>query len=378
MAVTLPLVLVLIDYYLDKQYNFKSLINKIPYLIISLIFGIIAIIAQKEGKAIGEITTTNLFQNILVAFHGIWFYIYKMFIPIHLSAFYPYPDIKNHGIPLMFYIAPLIVITISIIIFYYSKYNKLFLFGFLFFIINIIQVSQIIPVGSAIAADRYFYLSSIGLFFILAFFFNKIYNINKSIFVFLTIIITLILSVITYQRTKIWQNSLALWESVLSEYPEYPGAAVAYNNCGMAYRRLNNMDKAFYYVEKALSLDSTYALAYKNYGGLFGKTGDYEKALYYLLKAQKYDTTDAGTYNNLGNVYAIKQDYSLAKYYFHKAISIDPKDDGSWQNLATVYLNLNNYDSAIICYNKALEINPDNIEIRNYVNKLSTSHNIKR
>ncbi|OFX67147.1 MAG: hypothetical protein A2X12_07885 [Bacteroidetes bacterium GWE2_29_8] len=363
MAVTFPVIMILIDLYKDKHFKIKSLLNKIPFLLASLLFGIVAIFAQKSGEAMGKITTENFFQNILIAAHGVWFYIYKMLSPFSLSAFYPYPNIANTGMPLKFWLSPVIVlIIIAIVIYLYKKKNTIVAFGFLFYVINIAQVSQILPVGSAIAADRYFYISSFGLFFIIALYMDKYFKEHKGIIISITAVIVLYFSIIAKERVAIWQTSLLLWENVLEKYPDYPGAAVAYNNCGMAYRRMEQYDKAFANLEIALKLDPTYGLAHKNIGGLYGKLGDYDKSEKHLLKAVKYTPKDAGAYNNLGNVYAIKGNYDAAVKNFLKALELNPRDEGSINNLGNLYAQKKDYDEAIKYYLMSINLNKDYAE----------------
>ncbi|MDP4267514.1 MAG: glycosyltransferase family 39 protein, partial [Bacteroidota bacterium] len=155
MAVVLPLLLFLIDYLHNRKADFRMFAEKIPFLLISLVMGIVTIYAQKSGNAIGEVTTTSFWQNLLIASHGILFYIYKMLLPYNLSAFYPYPNQVSGTLPFKFLIAPVFVFAIFGLIFWSKKYTKIIIFGFLFYLLNILQVLQILPVGNAIAAERY-------------------------------------------------------------------------------------------------------------------------------------------------------------------------------------------------------------------------------
>src|SRR5258708_4836110 len=91
MAVSLPLVLLLIDYYVKRKFNMRVVLEKIPFLIIGIIFGIYATKVQAAGGATQGIITFPFFNKILHACYGFTVYIVKMFVPIRLSAFYPYP-----------------------------------------------------------------------------------------------------------------------------------------------------------------------------------------------------------------------------------------------------------------------------------------------
>src|SRR6266571_3392951 len=90
-AVTLPLVLLLIDYYFKRTFTKKIFIEKIPFFLLSIGFGVIAILAQKSEGAIQTMTTYPFYDRLLIASYGIVTYLFKIFVPQQLSAFYPYP-----------------------------------------------------------------------------------------------------------------------------------------------------------------------------------------------------------------------------------------------------------------------------------------------
>ena len=365
MAVTLPLILLLWDVWKRKKLRWdrNELIEKLPFFVIALIFGIIALSAQESTNAIGQVTTTNFYQQILIAGRGVWFYIYKMILPVHLSAFYPYPILNGSLLPTPYLLSPVIVLALIYGLYQaWRKNNWLVVFGLSFYLINIAQVLQLLPVGSAVAADRYFYLSSVGLFYIMGMWCETLRAKQPELAIGLVVVLGCVLALIAQNRTAVWQNSLRLWQSVLQEYPDYPGASVAYNNIGMIYRRLNQLDLAHQNVQKALALDPQYGLAYKNLGGLYGKTGDLKNAEKYLLLAARYSPKDEGIFNNLGIVYAMtgKKEQALAE--FNKALTLNPLDAEAHSNIGSLHLEQGRLQEAIPWLEKSLELNNEAIE----------------
>ena len=85
MAVTLPLLLLLIDYYLKRKPNKTLLLDKIPYFFLSIIFGIIAIFGVGIRPKVGF----SLFGALSAASYATVFYLGKLFLPIKLSCLYP-------------------------------------------------------------------------------------------------------------------------------------------------------------------------------------------------------------------------------------------------------------------------------------------------
>src|ERR1019366_3997331 len=218
MAVVLPLILLLIDFYEGRKLDKYSIFEKVPFFIFALFFGVIASRIQSQGAAIANLDTFTWLQRFEFASYGMVNYIYNLFVPINLSCFYPYPDPKNNYLSFIFYISPFIVLGLSAFVLWSIRKNKILVFGFLFFCVTIALVLQFITVGKVIMADRYSYLSYIGLLFPIAMGYewlqhqeNKKYISLKKIAKLLIVLCVAICLVLTYQRIKVWKNSDILW-----------------------------------------------------------------------------------------------------------------------------------------------------------------------
>ena len=130
-AVTLPVILVVIDYFSHKKFNYKTIVNKIPLFVISLVWGIITTIKNKGSIASSE--AFSLLERTLFAFYGIVNYLYKLIVPVNLSCFYPYPNLIDGRLPIIFYIAPFIVLFLAFLVYKSVKHTKTVVFGALFF-----------------------------------------------------------------------------------------------------------------------------------------------------------------------------------------------------------------------------------------------------
>ncbi len=326
MAVVFPLILVIIDYINGKKINIKTLLNKIPFFIVALIFGIIAIKAQATDKGIFDTSSFSFFDKILLPIYGLLFYLVKMIYPINLSIIYPYPVKTSSILPIEYFISPVILIILIGLIIYSLKYSRKIAFGSLFFFFCILPVLQIIPVGISIASDRYFYLSSIGLFFLIGIGLNYLIE-NKGkeqpilkylSFIFL-VFSTIVFINLTRQRTMVWKNTLTLWQDVIRFDPKIDKP---YFNIGLQLDRNGNIDSAIVYYKKAIICNPKNVKALNNLGNRMYDKRLYDSAFFYYNNLVKVDSLYYPVYHNLGNIYSLRGNIDKAIEYYNKALTL--------------------------------------------------------
>jgi len=307
MTVTLPIILFAIDYFLGRKFTVKVILEKSPFLLLSFIFGYIAIEAQKSANAIADISNYNFFDRLLFTCYGLITYLWKIVAPVNLSCFYDYPVKLNGMYPLIFYIAPVIVLLLALLIYKSIRSGKDVLFGAGFFFITIVLVLQLLPVGGAIIADRYTYLPYIGIFFILARWINNLLENQSQKAKSLKVpVITGVLlfsafcCYLTVQRCKIWNNSLVLWNDVIEKSDASPKA---YNGRGDAYNIEKQYDKAIADFNRAIQLKYDYAEALYNRGLAYYYKGKYDEAIKDYTSAIQYNPTLAVAYFNRAGTY---------------------------------------------------------------------------
>lgn len=208
MAITLPFILILIDYF-----KYKITIQKVKiysaYFIISISFAILAVyIHYPENYIITSFTNTI---NILNAHFNTIFYIYKFIVPTNLYCMYP--DFYNQFTmpPAYIMYSPTILYLMILFVFLSLKKTKYIFFGFMFFFITILPVSGIMKVGFAPVADRYTYLPYIGLSYVVAetllLLYKSFNNFFKILLIVSGITIFVTLSYLSYNRTLDWKNN---------------------------------------------------------------------------------------------------------------------------------------------------------------------------
>ena len=351
MAVVLPFAMFLIDYYQGRKVTTKVIVEKIPFFIISLLFGLLAINIQSKG-AIASYDTFTLFQRICFGFFGFFTYIWKMFLPVNLSSFYPYPIAGSQiAFPVSFYIpvfcGMILFILIGILSFLKPEKMKLFTFGTGFYFVTIVFVLQFLSVGQVIMADRYSYIPYIGLLFPIGMLLNDFTERKptiKSRVIIIIVAIAFIFSYMTHERTRVWKNTETLWTDVIDQYPYPPWTIeIAYVGRGKYYAaEINDIDKALFDFNTLLLMKTKNPTVYNNLGNIYG------------VKGQEFEKT--------GDSVKAKEIYNKSIEYFAKSMSLDSNSENTYMNRATAYIYMKKYDLAAADFNRALQFDPQNID----------------
>ena len=378
-ATSLAVTIILADYiYKRKLLSLRVIAEKIPFLILALIFGLIAIEAQKQGNALQVVNGNPLSQQIPVAFYGFTMYLLKLFMPLNLSAVYPYPDIIHHTVPAFFWLGGIVFAGFLFAIYKaYKAQNRNVVFGLMFFLINIVLLLQLIPVGSAMYADRYAYIPSIGFYFLLAYYIYKFFDKKKRAMFAVIGVYAVILSFLTIMRIGEWKDSRTLWEDVTSKQPK---SAIAWNNLGSEYDRISNdyldsgdienfklyKQKAIDCFGKAIKRKPDHKSAFYNrgfarfeYAKYFNDTSMMKLALNDMNFVITIDVSYVEGYSQRATIYDWLGNYDQALEDYSYAIKLSPNDSKLYVNRGTTKGKMNNLKGAIEDFNLAIKKAPD-------------------
>ena len=363
MAVTLPVALLLIDSYLERRVTLRqTMLEKAPFLALALGFGIAAVVVQKATGAIAATPPYPLYGRLLVACHGVVAYVVAAVFPVGLSAFYPYP--LGGRIPAAFYAAPLIVAGLVLCVFALRRLSKGVTFGASFFLLNVVLVLQIVPVGSAIIADRYTYLSYVGVGFALAGCWRLVAQrpwarsaLARGLGGAALVLILAGLMAATRARCEVWQSSASLWADVVRKYPT---AQVAYKNLALVEKDAGRVDAALAHLERALALDPRDAEALCNRGNLYMTKGQYLRARADLDSAVRLDGRSPFAHNDLGAVYFYLQRPDRALAEFDTALRLKDAFPQAHLNRANLLNLLKQHARALADYDAYLAMEPRN------------------
>ena len=350
-AVTLPLAIVLIELFLGSKP--KELIKNIPLLlsfILSILFGIIAIYAQKSGGNIRSSEAFSLWEQLQIGCWSLLFYLPKFIFPYPLVPFYPYPEAPLAGI---WYLG-LIGITLILFIVYWSwKKEKILFFSLSFYLIHLLPVAQFLPVGNAIAADRYFYLPGLGLSFLLAW--VLVTKLKEKIALAIGIGISLFWGIISYQQIKIWKNTETFFSHIIEKDPSVDFAFV---NLGRYLEKQNRKREAADVYIKGIQENPEYPDQYNDGGYTFSHLGKYDSAKILLTQAIRLAPDMAEAYNNMGYNFSMMQQFDSSEIYLTKSIKLNPKNETAFNNLGSTYSMMGRYKEAIESFEQAIRLKP--------------------
>jgi len=355
-AVILVVLLPFIDYVKGRKwFSVKSLSEKVPFLLLSMIFSLVAFRAQESGHTL-HFEYFSLPQRFAFASFGTAQYLIKSIIPFDLAAFYPYPSkLANGSIPSSYWLY-----IISLPVFFTGSYflfkrSKIYTFGLSLFFLSLLPLLQLIPVGSAIMADRYFYIPSIGL--LLCFAFGLLEIRNTRIRYVLFIIFILMFSIQSFSRCRVWKDSITIWDDVINKYPDLKDA---FCNRGSAYGELGQWDKAIVDYSRMIEIDPKDRDGYYSRGVAYANLGQWEKAISNYTHAIEIDPKYPVAYYNQGIAfYNLRQiDEAIANY--SRAIEIDPNYALAYTNRGVAFATQGQWEKAITDFSKAIEIDPNN------------------
>jgi protein O-mannosyl-transferase len=308
MMVTLPFVLLLLDYWplnrwpQDKDFNsVRGLIGeKIPFIALTIISSILTFWAQNKGGSIASIKNipfSERFANAIVSYAA---YLWKTIWSFNLAVFYPY----EWSLPLWkVLLSASILILITVTVLYYIRKLPFLFVGWFIYLGTLVPVIGLVQVGSQAMADRYTYMPSIGIAFMLTWgilYLVQSENIRKKVLFPLGIAIIIVLSVLTWRQCGYWKNSIVLFRHALSITKDN---ALANNNLATAVAKEGDVQGAIYHFNEAIHINPDYADAYYNIGTLYCGLGQYEQAIGNFTEAIHLKPDYTAAYNNRAFAY---------------------------------------------------------------------------
>ena len=361
-AVAFPVIMLVLDYILQRPWSKTLVIEKTLFFITSIGFGLLAITAQRGGQlnVTGPQLVLPFTERLACALYGMLMYFIKFFVPTDLACFYDYP-LPNEMSGVFLYASISAAILISALI--ATRKHRMLLGGLLWFLIVIGPVSQIMPVGNALYADRYSYLSMVGIALALAYAVKVLTNrFGQSVMVGSSIAIAVVLTIAAHTQAKTWDNNITLWSAALEANPQ---SALVLNNLAGDYLDSNKLDVAIPLFERAVANPGRYKEIYRtlnNLGLAVSRAGNRDSSLYWFKRSIETDSAFADPYFNRGGVLQFMNRHVEACQDFSRFIKVTGGDARGYLMRAKSLRSMDSISAAIRDYRQAVAVNPAYID----------------
>ena len=309
--------------------------EKAPFFLLTIASSIITLWAQSKGGALVSVQKLPFSERVVNAIVSYVSYLGKTFWPINLAVFYPYESSLSLG---QVFGSVLILIIISAAVVYFIKKAPFLFVGWFWYLGTLIPVIGLVQVGGQAMADRYTYLPSIGIAIMLVWGIPLLFrreDMRKKVLFPAGIAYLAILAVLTWQQCGYWKNSVKLFNHALYITKDN---AQPHINLGLALAAEGKSKEAIDHYNEAIRLKPDYVEAYNNRGNAYNNLGKYQRAIEDYTKVISLKPNHIKAYYNLGTAYAKLSQYQLAIEEFNTAIRLQPDYTLAYNGRATVYL----------------------------------------
>jgi protein O-mannosyl-transferase len=421
MAVTVPIVLLLLDWWplgrigrifaINRETG-RALLEKTPFLILSLLFGLLAIKAQAPAIQTFERMPADF--RVMNALHSIVFYMQKLILPLDLAPLHPILDPERTTFSIRYVLFALLVPAITLLVCRQAIGGRRWpAVAWFAYVVTLGPVLGILQVGVQAAADRYTYIPSIALSLLPAAGLAALgirlarkrphspaVRLPRATAGLIAAAGLIVLGVLCVKQEAIWKDSTALWKHQTRVYPDVEHTA--YSNLAKSYQSEGRLDLALKTYRKALTIptptpaytldglgcvllakdrvqgndrlvdeavrlfqqaaasDREYAAPHRNLWFAYRRKGMEREALHAIGRAIAIDPGFAAAYSNFAISLSGEGRYEEAEEALHRALEIEPKNNELISNLAGLYLRRGKNDDAITLYGQALVLAPRN------------------
>jgi tetratricopeptide (TPR) repeat protein len=422
MLVTLPFVLLLLDYWPLRRFPLppeprrrkkvkqteprvrpQSLLwEKLPFFALTLVSCVITFTAQRSGGSVAALEQLSLWRRLDNAVISYVAYVWKTLVPKELCAFYPFPVTPQ--LLWQFGAALLLLAGVSYLAVWSWRERRYLAVGWLWYLGTLVPVIGLVQVGEQALADRYTYVPLIGLFIVLSWGVHDLltrWKADARIFSALGLLLVAALAVPAARQVAHWKNEKTLFQHALAVTqgnftahnnlgnvfsqegdhqqairhfqaaleirPSYPKA---HNNLANAYLELGELDAALRHFERALELAPDSFQVHYNMARALVRLGRLEEAAGHYARAIELNPGLVPAYRSLGILLVQLGRPAEAERYLREAIRLQPGDALAHHSLGDAYRKLGRREAAIASYSQALRSSPNDPRLQRKRQKL--------
>lgn len=397
--VIFPLALVICDWWEGKKFNKAAVIKLAPFFLLSFFYGLFTFFLSLSDTTVGSaIYLFTTVQKILLVSYAAAFYAAKILFPISLSAVYSYPKFATPQEYVWCCTAVVAIVICLWFIYRFGSKRRYLIFGSVWYVLPLLLVLQILPFhNSSLVADRYAYISSVGIIFAFVMVilteitprFSHNYFFDTSFKILFGIII-IVFSTLTVQRISVWKDGETLFTDVINKNPriwlaygnranakigkkEYksaiedcnstialnPADGKAYYNRGNIYSFLENYRAAVCDYDSALTRGTDMHYIFYNKGIALYQLNEPDSALMNFFKAKEKESAFPNAYYSIGyTLLQSKKKSGAAIAYFDSTIMLDRSYADAYYQRAKAYYDQKKYMRSLQDFSTAVLLNP--------------------
>ncbi len=359
-TVVLPLVLLLWDHQLGRRPRPRVLLEKVPYLVISLVIGIIGLHFRVDT------TTTyhySVLDRVFLVLSSMTVYLVKLVVPYPLSFAYAYPVPEHGHLPWWLYPSGLVLIPVIWALHRIGVPGRVLVLGFGFFAVTIV-LSQSVLLVDNFRADRYAYLPYLGLLYVVGHLAEQAWQwarsrrqvLGATVLAAGAVLAVVSLAVTAAVRVGQWHDTLSITNDAISHEPGIP---FLYNSRGIAEYQHGDLTAAQRDFTKAVTLDPSFSLGYYYLGVLRADAGDAKGAIAQYDLALSHSSGLVAAYTDRGKAELTLGDPAAAEQDLSTAIGMNAYAVDALYNRGIARFDQGHYADAITDYTAALRLKPD-------------------
>ena len=372
MLITLPFVLLLLDYWPLGRWGYEAsaktvllaflwrLREKVPLILVSVTASVLTYVAQQSTGSLKSLTAVPLADRISNALVSYVAYLAKMVWPFNLACFYPFPDsisLWRAGGALS-----LLLLITGVAIRSAQRYPFVIV-GWLWYLGTLIPVIGLVKFGAFSMADRYSYVPLIGIFIILIWGVPELLtgkDYRKAVMACLATIIMAICLLTARNQVRFWKDGFSLFTHAQKVTSDNWFAHIA---LGRDFLRREKFDEAEAQFFKAQRLKPNYIPTYIVLGINYAKQNKIAKAIAYISEAERMNPNLIDVQRSLGILYVQQGDLEKASRHFNKALEIEPENATVHKYLGNMMVDKGNLKAAIDHYAESLRIQPGDARV---------------
>ena len=370
-TVPLPVLLLLLDYWPLRRLGRRAVVEKAPFLALSLAFALITFISQSRTAPVTVPGESELARIPLIVCHNVIFYLYKMFWPANLTPHYGFPDplALRHPMVLAGVIGTCLLIPALLLSWRWTRGP---LVGWLFFFVAIFPTLGVVGFTDVIAADRFVYLPALGPLLVITWLLARVWVDRAGVWrrrlptVAMVVVVVLVAAAeatATRRYLSYWQDMEKLHRRMVALAPQAPET---HYNLGVVMAKQGNLAEAIRSFSQAIRIRPSYAEAHYNLGValLTGQIADIDRAMAHFAAAIQIRPHYRAAHKNLAAALVQKGRSGEAIGHYTEALWLQPDDYSAHYGLAVALAMAGRDAEAIAEYREVLRLRPDHAEAR--------------